>query len=72
MYKRIKINRLLNIFKNDPVIPAFPDLHLSPAAIMKELSMYFQNFSSQNRLLTLSGPHEITPRELQEYPFDSL
>ncbi|XP_074559467.1 protein PIR [Curcuma longa] len=67
MYKRIKINRLLNIFKNDPVIPAFPDLHLSPAAIMKELSMYFQNFSSQNRLLTLPGPHEITPRELQDY-----
>ncbi|KAJ6422699.1 hypothetical protein OIU84_027632 [Salix udensis] len=24
--------------RNDPVIPAFPDLHLSPAAILKELS----------------------------------
>ncbi|KAI3995791.1 hypothetical protein MKX01_007270 [Papaver californicum] len=36
-YKRVKINRLISIFKNDPVIPAFPDLHLSPAAIMKEL-----------------------------------
>ncbi|KAJ6291973.1 hypothetical protein OIU76_023962 [Salix suchowensis] len=34
----LKINRLINIFKNDPVIPAFPDLHLSPAAILKELS----------------------------------
>ncbi|OAY64583.1 Protein PIR [Ananas comosus] len=33
LYKRVKINRLLNIFKNDPVIPAFPDLHLSPAAM---------------------------------------
>ena len=55
--------------QNDPVIPAFPDLHLSPAAILKELSSYFQNFSSQTRLLSLPAPHEIPPRELQEYPF---
>ncbi|KAG8073434.1 hypothetical protein GUJ93_ZPchr0006g43364 [Zizania palustris] len=67
LYKRVKMNRLLNIFKNDPVIPAFPDLHLSPAAILKELSSYFQNFSSQTRLLSLPSPHEIPPRELQEY-----
>ncbi|KAF0913715.1 hypothetical protein E2562_024597 [Oryza meyeriana var. granulata] len=67
LYKRIKMNRLLNIFKNDPVIPAFPDLHLSPAAILKELSSYFQNFSSQIRLLNLPSPHEIPPRELQDY-----
>jgi cytoplasmic FMR1 interacting protein len=67
LYKRVKINRLLSIFKNDPVIPAFPDLHLSPAAILKELSSYFQNFSSQTRLLTLPAPHEIPPRELQDY-----
>ncbi|KAF3452390.1 hypothetical protein FNV43_RR02823 [Rhamnella rubrinervis] len=68
LYKRVKINRLINIFKNDPVIPAFPDLHLSPAAIMKELTMYFQKFSSQTRLLTLPAPHELPPREAQEYP----
>ncbi|KAJ0967368.1 hypothetical protein J5N97_024285 [Dioscorea zingiberensis] len=68
LYKRVKINRLISIFKNDPVIPAFPDLHLSPASILKELSMYFQNFSSQTRLLTLPAPHEIPPREMQEYP----
>ncbi|XVF06486.1 hypothetical protein REPUB_Repub06bG0052400 [Reevesia pubescens] len=68
LYKRVKINRLINIFKNDPVIPAFPDLHLSPAAILKELSMYFQKFSSQTRLLTLPAPHELPPREAQEYP----
>nr|XP_009395117.1 PREDICTED: protein PIR isoform X1 [Musa acuminata subsp. malaccensis] len=67
LYKRVKFNRLINIFKSDPVIPAFPDLHLSPAAIMKELLMYFQSFSSQTRLLTLPGPHEIPPRELQDY-----
>ncbi|KAG2554842.1 hypothetical protein PVAP13_9KG584400 [Panicum virgatum] len=67
LYKRVKINRLLSIFKNDPVIPAFPDLHLSPAAILKELSSYFQNFSSQTRLLSLPAPHEIPPRELQDY-----
>ncbi|XXG67953.1 hypothetical protein AAC387_Pa06g1174 [Persea americana] len=67
LYKRVKINRLINIFKNDPVIPAFPDLHLSPAAILKELSMYFQRFSSQTRLLTLSAPHEIPAREAQDY-----
>ncbi|KAJ3700035.1 hypothetical protein LUZ61_003740 [Rhynchospora tenuis] len=69
LYRRVKITRLLSIFKNDPVIPAFPDLHLSPAAILKELSAYFQNFSSQTRLLTLPAPHEIPPRELQEYPY---
>ncbi|XP_020259945.1 protein PIR [Asparagus officinalis] len=67
LYRRIKINRLINIFKNDPVIPAFPDLHLSPAAILKELSMYFPSFSSQTRLLTLPAPHEIPPREMQDY-----
>lgn len=67
LYKRVKINRLINIFKNDQVIPAFPDLHLSPAAILKELSMYFQKFSSQTRLLTLPAPHELPPREAQDY-----
>ncbi|XP_044482624.1 protein PIR [Mangifera indica] len=67
LYKRVKINRLINIFKSDPVIPAFPDLHLSPAAILKELSMYFQKFSAQTRLLTLPAPHELPPREAQEY-----
>ncbi|XP_015882048.1 protein PIR [Ziziphus jujuba] len=67
LYKRVKINRLINVFKNDPVIPAFPDLHLSPAAIMKELSIYFQKFSSQTRLLTLPAPHELPPREAQDY-----
>ncbi|GLT59708.1 hypothetical protein SLA2020_325130 [Shorea laevis] len=67
LYKRVKFNRLINIFKNDPVIPAFPDLHLSPAAIFKELSMHFQKFSSQSRLLTLPTPHELPPREAQDY-----
>lgn len=67
LYKRVKINRLINIFKNDPVIPAFPDLHLSPAAILKELSSYFQKFSSQTRLLTLPAPHELPLKEAQDY-----
>ncbi|KAJ4721132.1 Protein PIR [Melia azedarach] len=67
LYKRVKVNRLINIFKSDPVIPAFPDLHLSPAAILKELSVYFQKFSSQTRLLTLPAPHELPPREAQDY-----
>lgn len=67
LYKRVKINRLINIFKSDPVIPAFPDLHLSPAAIMKELSVYFPKFSIQARLLALPAPHELQPREAQDY-----
>lgn len=54
--------------QNDPVIPAFPDLHLSPAAILKELSMYFPKFSAQTRLLSLPAPHELPPREVHEYP----
>lgn len=61
-------DNFLRLLQNDPVIPAFPDLHLSPAAIMKELSMYFQKFSSQTRLLTIPAPHELPPREAQEYP----
>ncbi|XP_073290091.1 protein PIR isoform X2 [Primulina huaijiensis] len=67
LYKRVKVNRLINIFKNDPVIPAFPDLHLSPTSILKELSTYFPKFSSQTRLLTLHSPHELPPREAQDY-----
>lgn len=55
--------------QNDPVVPAFPDLHLSPAAILKELSTYFPKFSAQTRLLTLPAPHELPLREAQEYPF---
>ncbi|KAF7142617.1 hypothetical protein RHSIM_Rhsim05G0168900 [Rhododendron simsii] len=70
LYRRVKINRLINIFKNDPVIPAFPDLHLSPAAILKELSMYFPKFTAQTRLLTLPAPHELPIREAQEYPLN--
>lgn len=58
--------------QNDAVIPAFPDLHLSPAAIMKELTTYFQKFSSQTRLLTLAAPHELPLREAQEYPTDNF
>ncbi|KAL7586887.1 hypothetical protein Lser_V15G35727 [Lactuca serriola] len=65
--KRVKMNRLITIFKNDPVIPAFPDLHLSPAAILKELSMYFPKFSAQTRLLNLPAPHELPPREVHDY-----
>lgn len=64
---KIFIN-LVPLWQSDPVIPAFPDLHLSPAAILKELSMYFQKFSAQTRLLTLPAPHELPPREAQEYP----
>ncbi|XP_078441899.1 transcription activator [Wolffia australiana] len=67
LYKRVKVNRLINIFKNNPVIPAFADLHLSPVAILKELSMYFQNFSSQTRLLALPAPHELSLRDIQEF-----
>lgn len=54
--------------QNDPVIPAFPDLHLSPTAILKELSNYFKMCSSQSRLLTLLSPHDPQSREAQEYP----
>lgn len=59
-------------WQNDPVIPAFSDLHLSPAAILKELSSYFQKFSSQTRLLTLPAPHELPLKEAQEYPVTFL
>ncbi|XP_057867272.2 protein PIR isoform X2 [Cryptomeria japonica] len=67
IFKKIKITRLINIFKRDPVIPAFPDLHLAPATMLKELSSYFQRFSSHSRLISLPAPHEIGPREALEY-----
>lgn len=35
---------------------------------MKELSMYFQKFTAQTRLLSLPSPHELPPREALEYP----
>lgn len=66
---KVFLNNNCSLLQNDPVIPAFPDLHLSPAAILKELAMYFQKFSTQTRLLTLPSPHELPPREAQEYPF---
>ncbi|KAM1410307.1 hypothetical protein ACFX2I_010586 [Malus domestica] len=59
LYKRVKINRLINIFKNDPVIPAFPDLHLSPVAIMKELSIYFQkHYLIINHIGSIRAEHD--------------
>lgn len=67
IFKKVKINRLINIFKRDPVIPAFPDLHLAPATMLKELSSYFQRFSSHSRLVSLPAPHEIGQREALEY-----
>lgn len=30
--------------------------------------MYFPKFSAQTRLLSLPAPHELPPREVQEYP----
>ncbi|KAG8378307.1 hypothetical protein BUALT_Bualt08G0123800 [Buddleja alternifolia] len=50
LYKRVKINRLISIFKNDPVVPAFPDLHLSPAAILKELSTRMNEMTESETL----------------------
>lgn len=66
-FKSVYLSQLF-LTQNEAVIPAFPDLHLSPAAILKELSTYFPKFSSQTRLLTLPAPHELPPREAQEYP----
>lgn len=67
IFKKVKVARLINIFKKDPVVPAFPDLHLSPASMLKELSAYFQKFSAQSRLVSLPSPHELAPREAAEY-----
>ncbi|KAI5067235.1 hypothetical protein GOP47_0017763 [Adiantum capillus-veneris] len=72
IFKKIKVARLINIFKKDPVVPAFPDLHLAPASMLKELSAYFQKFSAQSRLVSLPSPHELVPREAAEYPLYKL
>jgi cytoplasmic FMR1 interacting protein len=54
--------------QRDPVIPAFPDLHLAPASILKELAPYFHRLSAQMRLIGLTLPHELTVKEAAEYP----
>ncbi|XP_024519238.1 protein PIR [Selaginella moellendorffii] len=71
-FKKIKINRLIRVFRSDPVIPAFPDLHLSPASMLKELSPYFRKVAAQSRLTSLPAPHELAPREALEYQKEYL
>ncbi|MBA0573596.1 hypothetical protein Golob_000864, partial [Gossypium lobatum] len=45
--------------RNDPVIPAFPDLHLSPTAILKELSNYFQkHYLIVNHIGAIRAEHD--------------
>ncbi|CAM6019075.1 unnamed protein product [Sphagnum balticum] len=71
IFKKIKIPRLMSIFKKDPVVPAFPDLHLAPASILKELAPYFHRLSAQMRLIGLPLPHELNGKEAAEYPPDN-
>ncbi len=54
--------------QKDPVVPAFPDLHLAPASILKELAPYFHRLSAQMRLIGLPLPHELNGKEAAEYP----
>jgi hypothetical protein len=54
--------------QRDPVIPAFPDLHLAPASMLKELAPYFHRLSAQMRFIGLPLPHELSPKEASEYP----
>lgn len=60
---------LINHQQRDPVVPAFPDLHIAPASMLKELSPFFRRFNLLARLLALPAPHELNPREAMEYPF---
>lgn len=71
-FKRIKLPRLIRVFRGDPVIPAFPDLHLAPASILKELAPYFQKVSAQVRQIGVPLPHELSPREASEYQREYL
>ncbi|CAB4315793.1 unnamed protein product [Prunus armeniaca] len=73
LYKRVKITRLINIFKNTYKMH-FQHLQISllSCCSMKELSIYFQKFSTQTRLLSLPSPHELPSREAQEYPLHYL
>lgn len=54
--------------QRDPVIPAFPDLHLAPASMLKELAPYFHRLTAQMRFIGLPLPHEITAKDAVEYP----
>ncbi len=54
--------------QKDPVVPAFPDLHLAPASLLKELAPYFHRLSAQMRLIGLPLPHELNGKEAAEYP----
>jgi len=66
-YFHLQTERVL-VLQGDPVIPAFPDLHLAPASILKELAPYFQKVSAQVRQIGVPLPHELSPREASEYP----
>ncbi|BBN10047.1 hypothetical protein Mp_5g00460 [Marchantia polymorpha subsp. ruderalis] len=70
VFKRIKINRLIRIFRRDPVVPAFPDLHIAPASMLKELSPYFRRFAAQMNQLQLmklaKEADDITTTQVKE------
>jgi cytoplasmic FMR1 interacting protein len=72
IFKKIKISRLMSIFKRDPVIPAFPDLHLAPASMLKELAPYFHRLTAQMRFIGLPLPHEITAKDAMEYQPEAI
>lgn len=72
IFKKIKISRLMNTFKRDPVIPAFPDLHLAPASMLKELAPYFHRLTAQMRFIGLPLPHELSAKEAIEYQREYL
>lgn len=50
------------------MIPAFPDLHLAPAMMLKELSPFFRRVAAQSRLVALPAPHELPVKDAMEYP----
>ncbi|KAL2641399.1 hypothetical protein R1flu_008986 [Riccia fluitans] len=63
VFKKIKINRLIRIFRRDPVVPAFPDLHIAPASMLKELSPYFRSkyqreYSILNHIPAIRAAHD--------------
>ncbi|CAM6089472.1 unnamed protein product [Calypogeia fissa] len=63
VFKKLKISRLIRILRSDPVVPAFPDLHIAPASMLKELSPFFRSKYQReyfiiNHMPTIRAAHD--------------
>ncbi|GBG76997.1 hypothetical protein CBR_g23328 [Chara braunii] len=64
--KKIKLERFIRLLKEDPIVPAFADVHMFPVTIVNELSPYFQKLASEGKLDVLF-PRDMETRRANDY-----